>query len=430
MLTLKLVFLTDSFVPMPAKYLFRSQPSVSVSSDATGGDNHGEDDDNDSKQGDNLDSSEDFGEDCEVVNKADPETVKAEVKVRKLVIKTDGMNFVSSFKRKSLDYQESTMEICDTAEDSNEEDDEDNDDFDDASAIPDFGIKEMKTSDEQRQKIAIDDDEDTNEYSSEKFPSVDDEAERAAMTISSADESEDTQNNENFNNEDSPSVYGEISYKYANAKDTLTSRHSSFSGAGHDFISDQSPLSNVDTAEDNGENKLFGGNCLDDGNAMDKFSMYQPITEYLTDSEENSFYSAETGADNRTGSDNTLGLSSWRSRQSTSESLSTQDNDQDDVKAQMESAINSILSLSQGSSQNTAMHLFSQSNTLSQKSSQLHSLFADTSDFNTSDFKTTFSLQSGQTDSGVIPAEKKTTSVDAAEDFSTDLDAAVNSILM
>lgn len=412
---------------MPSKYLFRTQQSVSISSEAAGGDNHAEEeDDSDSKQGDNLDSSEDFGEDNEVTNETFREKIETEVKVRKLVIKTDGMNFVSSFKRKSLDHQESTMEICDTAEESNEEDDEEDDESNDMPAVPDFGTKRRKMSDQQGPSIVIDDDEDTNEYSSEKFRGMDDEAERAALAISSADESEDTLNSENFSNDNSQLEYGGSSYKFDNAKETVTSRRSSFSGTGHDFISDQSPLSYIDPVESSGVSRPLSVNCLDDGDTMDKFGMYQPITECLTDSEENSFYSAETGTDHGRGSDHTLGMSSWRSRPSTSDPLSAQDNDQDDVKAQMESAINSILSLSQGSTQNAPSLLRNnQSNSFSQRSSQLRSLFSDSQDF------TSLGLQSNQSNSRIVAQRvSENSSMDTAEDFTTDLDAAVNSILM
>jgi len=382
---------------MPSKYLYQTQKSVS--SDATGDDNAGEDDDDgDSKQGDHLDSSEDY--DNDMLNQRvdiDTEREKSEVKVRKLVIKSDGMNFVSSFKRKSFDRQDSTIELCDTAEDSNEEEEAQG-----APRVPDFGMKHIEMLGEEPSSVTGLD-EDTNEYSNEKFES--DEAERAAMAISSAEESEDTQ----CDNDDS--MYAANSYNLNSEKGALTNSYTSFSAAGHDFIADQSPLSNIDSGESNtAVSRLLGESCVDNSDTMDKFDMYQPITECLTDSEENSFYTTETGTEHGKNTDH----SGWRTRLSAAESTPHNDQDQDDVTAQMESAIDSILSLSHGAS-----------NSLFQSTSQTSSSLSSHS----GNSRPLLSLQS-EHHSERQSNDTQEESADDSEDFSTDLDIAVNSILM
>lgn len=402
---------TASFTPMPAKYLYRTSQTVSVTSETVSENNQDDDDDEDSsdKTVDNLDTTEVNGADneaeCETVD-LDLEIKQPEVKVRKLVIKSDGMNFVSSFKRKSLDHHTSVTEICETGEES---DDDGDDNTNRSSSVP-FSAVDSESVRQHRRTTGIDEDEDTNEYSNERFEDRDKEAEHAALAISSAEDSEDTQNESNYGNIDSNSEYATNIKHFGlpGDKENFSEMYSSssFSGAGHDFMTAQSPLSNV--AAGGSVGRFLGNDGLEDCDTMDKFDMYQPITECLTDSEENSFYSAETGTSRATGSD--TGLPALRHKPLAMESISNEDSDQD-VKAQMASAINSILSLSQGASGiNPSVYSYSQSNHSFQKNNQSNS------------FNASSNFQPEQSDDSL--------EVTGVSENETDLDAAVNSILM
>lgn len=419
---------------MPAKYLFgSSQAGGSVEREAANGSSMGmegevgDTDDNDSKHDSEPDSREPDNPDTDAQSKTvdiEPESEKTEGRVRKLVIKSDGMNFISSFKRKSLDCKESTMEICHTIEDSDDGDDYEHD----TQTLPNFG--ETCHKDSQPGSIVIDDDEDTNEYSSEKFPQLDDEAEQATLAISSADESEDTQMGDRYCNGNSKldSVYSDRSGKYKIQKSCFTSseekgvvssvdRFSAFSNSVHDFMSEHSP-SNLDVSEDNSAKRMFDETGFEGDVSDERYDTYQPITECLTDTEDNCFYSADLGNEHSSGNDDLLQHSSW-DKNHLSESNTQQDSDQD-VQAQMDSAINSILRLSHSASDHNSVYSYSQSNEFLQET-QSNSLLSDSDNFQVS-----FGVQ-GQR-SGTRGVDTESSETDGA--FPHDLDAAVNSILM
>lgn len=222
--------------------------------------------------------------------------------------------------------------------------------------------------------------------------SMEDENAKAALSISSTEDSQTNddydESNENSRNASPPS-FSQYSSEFEHHGNTeLASETIYFNQAqgGSDapnnedqysdamaveqsrkYIPEHSPVSN-----DSFDNENI--NTVDDFNSsgyFDKFKMYQPITESLTDSEENSYYSA----------DNTVEQTSARVDDADNENVpwsqpsgssqvqpycdSEHSEDSDpEVKAQMESAINSILSLNQGApdgSQQTD-YSFSQSN--------------------------------------------------------------------
>lgn len=351
-------------------------------------------------------------------------------KMRKLVIKTDGMNFRSSFKRVSLDSSRSSVD----------------------EKVESLDESETNDSDYVQNRgnvTSLDDDEDTNEYSNDHFDKFDnDEAERAALVISSAEDSQDTQidarldvyNMDNSLSQTSAQDSGEFFQNHRNfeitgesffntdskSKETTDfrniSRHSSVDDSKSYIPKHSATVSSVSLLDN-----VRSLSNMDDSDTEDKFDMYQPITESLTDSEENSYYSADNAADQRSvmiDEEDDLNQGHWGKSDTQNTTIDSDQESDQEVKAQMESAINSILSLSQGASNNPdSVYSYSQSNQFYNHDSQSNSLYSDSND-----------LQAGldfQTDQPQSSMEV-TAGSDNTEDgeFSSDIDAAVNSILM
>ncbi|XP_060566535.1 BRD4-interacting chromatin-remodeling complex-associated protein-like [Ruditapes philippinarum] len=364
----------------------------------------------------------------------DPDECSSEAraaKMRKLVIKTDGMNFSSSFKRMSMDSSRSSVE-----EKGDYFEDSENTDYDTEQNISDIKHSENLSS--------LEDDENTNEYSRDKFKNMY-ETERATLIISSAEESQDTdmesehavfnvnksvskredvfQNRRNFELASESMYYNSDKSKDTKDFSNISSKHSSVDAGSKTYIPKHS------ASFSNGSVDID-----DDSDTEDKFDMYQPITESLTDSEENSYYSADNGTDQRSvmiddddDDDDDLTQGQWNKTDALNvHGDSDQESDQE-VKAQMESAINSILSLSQGASNDPdpVYNNYSQSDQFYNHDSQSNSLYSDSNDLHAEiDFQTDQSQSSME---GSIPSASGNT---AAGEFSADLDAAVNSILM
>lgn len=354
-------------------------------------------------------------------------------KMRKLVIKTDGMNFRSSFKRVSLDSSRSDIE-------------------------DQFSQDRSMNSDAS---VSMDvDDEDTNDYSNDKFENLQDEDERAVLAISSAEDSQNTQidssldvynidNSLSQNSGDNSDHFFKQRRNFDVAKDSalnhdtdpsknvkkpndfsVFSRHSSVEEKKTYIpksLSNKSIASSITETEDSDmEDKFCGFQPMTDSLA-DKYGMYQPITESLTDSEENSYYSADNTADQQSmmNDDDDLQVQGHWNKTKKGPVESDEESDPE-VKAQMESAINSILSLNQGAT-NEPDALYSYSSKSSQffnQDSQSNSLYSDSNSLQADldNFQTDLS----QSRSKVAAENSKTT----GENFSSDLDAAVNSILM
>ncbi|XP_052798996.1 uncharacterized protein LOC128230613 isoform X2 [Mya arenaria] len=403
----------DSFTPMPMRYLVKTERSESHT-DAEAS-HSGSPPSFTVKQGPvneeslNMDSSHD--------NSSFEEQGEGDIKVRKLVIKSDGMNFSSAFKRQSLDQSEISFDHIG-----------DNSEMDDSCFSPAKRRRTTIDSNSAYESASAleEEDENTNDYSG-----LEDETRQAAIMISSADESEDTQQ-EYSENPFSVSRQSSIGNSHLNGRNFELSgdafdfnesskiesvhNNSKFSSYGPNYGSEyqpaNSPLSDDATGDDDDDDN-------DDtlGNSEDTMDMYQPITESLTDSEENSYYPGESRPSKHASNlANKEGkFSSQLSYTGYSQSLNQQDSDQDsdqDVKAQMESAINSILSLSHTVTDDSAVYQFNQSNAFLHDNDQSDTLFVDPNDFSENlNSQMNGNAQMGETE------------------FSLDLDDAVNSIL-
>ncbi|WAR01839.1 BICRL-like protein [Mya arenaria] len=165
----------DSFTPMPMRYLVKTERSESHT-DAEAS-HSGSPPSFTVKQGPvneeslNMDSSHD--------NSSFEEQGEGDIKVRKLVIKSDGMNFSSAFKRQSLDQSEISFDHIG-----------DNSEMDDSCFSPAKRRRTTIDSNSAYESASAleEEDENTNDYSG-----LEDETRQAAIMISSADESEDTQ---------------------------------------------------------------------------------------------------------------------------------------------------------------------------------------------------------------------------------------------
>ena len=226
--------------------------------------------------------------------------------------------------------------------------------------------------------------------------SIEDESSKTVMSISSAEESQaddgdvDDESNENSQNV-SPPRFSQYSNSYEHHGNTeLASESIYFSQTQshletlnsddhysnvtpveqtRKYLPEHSPVSN-----DSFDNEaVTSGTDFNNSDYFDKFKMYQPITESLTDSEENSYYSADNTIEpnsltvDDTENENVPWSQPSGSSQTHPYSESEHSGESDpEVKAQMESAINSILSLNQGApnESQSADFGFSQSNPL------------------------------------------------------------------
>lgn len=333
------------------------------------------------------------------------QSMDCEVKVRKLVIKTDGMNFSSAFKRGSIEQSDASIDP--------------DRDLSDGEGSQSPGEHSQTTHDmvgaSYGSSSALEEeDENTNDYSG-----LEEETRQAAILISSADESEDTQQEYSIQ-EQTKAIRHSHSHSYELTKDLLHSNenskddlmesietyHRQLSGIG--YIPEHSPLSAPPDSEADDEVEM-----------LDK---YQPVTECLTDSEENSYFQGDsrsyqpprsqlTEHDVQQG---TMGLThnanSYRGQDSDPES------DQE-VKAQMQSAINSILSLNPSAADDDSLYQYNQPRQFFQGSNQANDMLGDTDQDDTDNDNVNgnfFLLDSGNSTSNSM---------------STDLDDAVNSIL-
>ena len=337
-------------------------------------------------------------------------------KMKTLVIRLDSrLNFQSSFKRNSLGSRssvegsetiesDSTKEQMDTGA-SQASDDEDADSV--KTEIVDGELTEVdgELTEEETVEEELVEEEIVTDFSPEKcetetitecgskpllrtkasykhFDSepaqmlVEKEADKAILSISSAEESqsddESTENSrtvsppsftrfsENYKSHGNAELAGESIYfnQVQSDLNALNSndQYSNISPARQmstKYIPEHSPVSN-DSYDNETANSLTD---LNTSGYFDKFKMYQPITESLTDSEENSYYSADNTVEQNSvtctiddGENVSVPWSqSSRLTQPRQYCESEHSSDSDpEVKAQMESAINSILSLNQG----------------------------------------------------------------------------------
>lgn len=415
----------ELFKPMPMKYLTKQQP----------------DDKETTKDGVQIKQENEVSVQMEEKNENAELKVKVEVKseledseddenlesraakMRKLVIKTDGMSFSSSFKRMSTEGSQSS------AGDHGEAMDEsDTNDYD-----TNLGSVDVKKRTEVG-SVELDDD-DTNEYSKDMF---DNEAAEAAMIISSTENSQDTQDSSldtyGVDHNHLPTQNGinfyrnkrnfEIAHEPDNDSDdseshleVRTSRHSSVTNNKQNMPVHRMSNSAFDNLLDTADG--------DDSDIDDKFDMYQPITECLTDSEENSYYSADNTLDQKTividDDDDDLGQGHWAKTDAQKTKSNSEDEPDPDVEAQMESAINSILSLSHGGATGGQDSIFTCSYSQSDPffDSQSDALFG-----NSHDLQAELNFQTDQSKG------RDNENGRSSEEIGSDLDAAVNSILM
>ncbi|KAL4224641.1 hypothetical protein ACF0H5_015338 [Mactra antiquata] len=425
----------ESFEPMPMKFLCKKENRTESMSDLV-----------DIKQEQNEEINSDTS--CEDITdtvteiKEEPidtdskeEETKAS-KMRKLVIKTDGLNFRSSFKRVSLDSSRSSVD-------------------EQLSQDPSMNSDVSVTMD------VDDDDDDTNDYSNDKFDSIHDEDERAVLALSSAEDSQNTQLDSNLDvynvdnsqntvdsDNDEQMFKGKRNFEIHAASDSVLtdnrggsnkslkkstdfssefSSHASVDGSKSNIPkinSDKSIASSITEMDDSDTEDKFGGFQSMKDSLTDKYGMYQPITESLTDSEENSYYSADNAADQHSvmnDEDDLQIQGHWN--KSNKDQIDSDDDSDPEVKAQMESAINSILSLNQGTTNepSSVYSYSSQSNQFFNQDSQSNSLY-DTN-----------SLQADLNFQADVPQGSSTNKAgrkSPSDNFGHDLDAAVNSILM
>lgn len=427
--------LSESFEPMPVKYLCKSEPSTDRDQDTSVRKDPKPElerdiNDEESEQQDQIKIKEEV-----IVLDEDSSESNAD-EMRKLVIKTDGMNFSSSFKRMRMDGLGSGFGGSDELMDDGESND--------------YEHEHNRTALKHSEHLTSldNDDEDTNEYSSDKFDSCHNEQDRAAIALSSSDHSQDTeldsnldaynvdnslsqstqdggffQNRRNFELAGESVFYNDNELKKSklSTKDFSNfSRHASSSVDDSKSSIPRGTSSVLDNLTDNGD--------MDDSDSDDRFDMYQPITESLTDSEENSYYSADNAADQRSvmvDDDDDLSEGHWNKTNAQNIPVDSDQESDQEVKAQMESAINSILSLSQGASNNPdTVYSYSQSNQIYSQVSQSNSLFNNSNDLQA---EHSFATDQSQTSMDVVAAESDKP---PGGDFGNDLDAAVNSILM
>lgn len=424
------VYVSELFKPMPMRFLCKEEGSIETGEEDEVTVKKEPEDSNDlSDMEDSVHSMKsEIKEETVDMDESVLDTRAA--KMRKLVIKTDGMNFRSSFKRVSLDSSRSSVdEKMESLDDS---------ETNDSDYVQNGG-----------NVTSLDDDEDTNEYSNDHFDKFDnDEAERAALVISSAEDSQDTQidarldvynidnslsqnsgqdGGEFFQNHRNFELTGESFFNTENKSKESTdfrnlSRHTSVDDS-KTYIPKHSASVSSGSLLDN----VRSISNMDDSDTEDKFDMYQPITESLTDSEENSYYSADNAADQRSvmiDEEDDLNQGHWGKSDTQNAAIDSDQESDQEVKAQMESAINSILSLSQGASNNPdSVYSYSQSNQFYNRDSQSNSLYSDSNDLQAG-----LDFQTEQPQSSVKVAIGSDNTEDG--EFSSDIDAAVNSILM
>ncbi|XP_052243487.1 helicase domino-like isoform X3 [Dreissena polymorpha] len=329
-----------SFRPMPLRYLCNSADGQTSRTESERCESLQAEhmDDTGSDNGVNLDCS--YDDHVDVIDDGVKEVGDSEVKVRKLVIKTDGMRFSSTFKRNSLDHSfTSCSEMGEESESGGEVDSPE-------KTSHYTGLYDPRSSVDNS-------DEDTNEYAGDNTCSFEEETKQAAILISSAEEGENSQlddvysfgnsnrmsgqsavdiNSENRQNYEltDQSFHRSNHYESLNSVEQLTG----FDPSNDGYIPDQSPLSDADTGDETFTQKTE--------DSLDQFDMYQPITECLTDSEENS-YIPTAGTDRRQSVGSNINSAGSNAQLYESDPESDQE-----VKAQMESAIHSILSLSSG----------------------------------------------------------------------------------
>ena len=410
---------SDSFIPMPMKYLMsdsdgdtadetiKQEPSDSDSSP------HKIEISRDKIKSESVSDSETSNE---------PEYKK----MKTLVIRLDSrLNFQSSFKRNSLESRsslegsetekESTRDHMDTST-LGSDDEASNDSVKTEIVDTQYTQEEIVEEEVVEEKIVTD--FNANDGVTETLPemptyamplkirtkaaykhfdskslrrSIEDESSKTVLSISSAEESQaddgDDESNENSQNV-SPPTFSQYSNSYEHHGNTeLASESIYFSQTQshldalnsegqysnvtpvqqtRKYLPEHSPVSN-DSFDNENMNPV---NDFNNSDYFDKFKMYQPITESLTDSEENSYYADNTIEPNSLTVDDAENENVPWSRPSGSaqtrpysESEHSGESDPE-VKAQMESAINSILSLNQGapSESQSADFGFSQSN--------------------------------------------------------------------
>ena len=359
-----------------------------------------------------------------------------EKKVKKLVIKTDGENYHSSFKRQSLESSRSSIEGSEILNGSSEH-------------VP------ADITSEPPNSVCNVEDEDTNDFDNDGFHSIHEEAEQAALLISSAEESQDSQTEEventfsdlqsrnsrhmskNLNkassvtgNSGNCELTSDVMYINESPSVTIDSRpsHGSYSRLSRvssvddtrKYLPNHSPVSNVSS-----DNDMIMEETQDQDKIsnFDKYNMYQPITESLTDSEENSHYSADNCAEQNSiiidDDDGHITKTSWKPEQQSKiveQDVSDPESDQE-VKAQMESAINSILSL--GQSDSHSPYSYNQPSDIFSNTSQPHFEYSNSGNY-----------QRSAVGRNSIPGLSEGSSYGMENEPNSDLDVAVNSILM
>ena len=345
-------------------------------------------------------------------------------KMKTLVIRLDSrLNFQSSFKRNSLGSHsslegsetvesDSVREQMDTGASQASNDDEDADSVK-TEIVDDEFIQEELVQEEVVEEEVVTDfntDEhatDTTDYSKplirtkasykhfDNEPAqmlIDNETAKAALSISSVEDPQSDDESVENSQAVSPPNFSQYSNSYEHHGNTelasesiyfnqvqsdlnalnSTDQYSNISPVRQSstkYIPEHSPVSN-DSFDNENPNSVSEFNS---SGYFDKFKMYQPITESLTDSEENSYYSADNTVEQNsvtvddTENENVPWSQSSQLPQARQYSDSEHSSDSDpEVKAQMESAINSILSLNQGapSEPHKADYSFNQSDQL------------------------------------------------------------------
>ena len=358
--------------------------------------------------------------DSETSNSNEPEHKK----MKTLVIRLDSrLNFQSSFKRTSLESR-SSLEGSETEKESvrdnmdtstQESDDEASNDSVKTEIVDTDYMQETVKEEVVEEEIVTDFNADNGatetlqELPNYAMPlkirtkaaykhfdskslrrSIEDESSKTVTSISSAEESQaddvDDESNENSQNVSLPrfSQYSDDFEHHGNTELASESIYFSQTHSHLDSLNSDDHYSNITPVEQTRKylpehspvsNDSFDNEAVTSGTDFNNsdFFKYQPITESLTDSEENSYYSADNTIEpnsltvDDTENDNVPWSQPSGSSQARPYSESEHSGESDpEVKAQMESAINSILSLNQGApnESQSADYGFSQSNPL------------------------------------------------------------------